>query len=266
MCAERIRDPDVVIVGSGIAGALMAKVLATAGKKVLILEAGEELPPDINGYMNRFLLAKAKVPESPYPPELFTGNDLTNPATVNAGRPTVLSLGPKGNKFSDFSDPTKSYLVQYGPLAFGSTYERINGGTARHWLGTSLRFVPSDFEMKTRFNRFVDWPIKYAALEKWYGDAEKEIGISADVGDQGYLGITFGPGYSYPMPKIPLSKVDMSVEAAMSNLKIDGVGLDDLDWAVSSTPAARKFTTVSKPSRLRRQHQLHPDLSDPGQI
>ena len=71
MCAERIRDPDVVIVGSGIAGALIAKVLATAGKKVLILEAGEPLPPDINGYMDRFLRATAKVPESPYPPELF---------------------------------------------------------------------------------------------------------------------------------------------------------------------------------------------------
>ena len=71
MCAERIRDPDVVIVGSGIAGALIAKVLATAGKKVLILEAGEQLPPDINGYMDRFLRATAKVPESPYPPDLF---------------------------------------------------------------------------------------------------------------------------------------------------------------------------------------------------
>jgi glucose dehydrogenase len=248
MCAERIRDPDVVIVGSGIAGALIAKVLATGGRKILILEAGEALPPDINGYMDRFLKAKAKVPESPYPPELFNAkDDLTDPATVNAGRPTVLSLGAKG-RFGDFSDPKQSYLVQNGPLAFASTYERINGGTSRHWLGTSLRFVPADFEMKSRYGRFVDWPIKYADLEKWYGDAEKEIGISADVGDQGYLGITFGPGYSYPMPKIPLSKVDMSVEAAMPNLKIDGVGLDDLDWVVSSTPAARN----SQPYQNRR--------------
>jgi choline dehydrogenase-like flavoprotein len=248
MCAERIRDPDVVIVGSGISGALIAKVLATGGRKILILEAGEALPPDVNGYMDRFLRANAKVPESPYPPELFNAKgDLTDPATVNAGRPTVLSLGAK-RRFGDFSDPKQSYLVQNGPLAFGSTYERINGGTARHWLGTSLRFVPADFEMKSRYGRFVDWPIKYPDLEKWYGDAEKEIGISADVGDQGYLGITFGPGYSYPMPKIPLSKVDMSVEAAMPNLKIEGVGLDDLAWAVSSTPAARN----SQPYQNRR--------------
>ena len=246
MCAERIRDPDVVIIGSGVAGALIAKVLATGGRKVLILEAGEALPPDINSYMDRFLKAKAKVPESPYPPELFNAKgELTDPATVNAGRPTVLSLGAK-ERFGDFSDPKQSYLVQNGPLAFASTYERINGGTSRHWLGTSLRFVPADFEMKSRYGRFVDWPIKYADLEKWYGDAEKEIGVSADVGDQAYLGITFSSGY--PMPKIPLSKVDMSVEAAMPNLKIDGVGLDDLDWAVSSTPAARN----SQPYQNRR--------------
>ena len=249
MCAERIRDPDVVIVGSGIAGVLIAKVLATAGKKVLILEAGEELPSDINRYMETFLNAKAKVPESPYPPALFDahGEDLTDPATVNAGRPTVLSLGAK-DKFGDWQDPKQSYLIQKGPLAFGSTYERINGGTARHWLGTSLRFVPSDFEMKTRFGRFVDWPIKYDHLEKWYGEAEKEIGVSADVAEQGYLGITFGQGYSYPMPKIPLSKVDMAVAEVLPTLKVPGLGFDDLSWEMKGTPAARN----SQPYQSRR--------------
>src|ERR1700730_11829925 len=196
MCAERIQNPDVLIVGSGIASVLIARQLGRTGKKVLILEAGEALPPDINGYINTFLAATAKVPESPYPPALFGANGLTDPRTVNAGRPTVLSLGAKG-KFGDWQEPKQSYLIQKGPLAFGSTYERINGGTARHWLGTSLRFVPSDFEMKTRFNRFVDWPIKYKDLEEWYRKAEREIGVSADVADQTYLDISFSPGYSY---------------------------------------------------------------------
>src|SRR5262249_33674857 len=165
MCAERIQNPDVLIVGSGIAGVLIAWQLGRAGKKVLILEAGEALPADINGYMKTFLTATAKVPESPYPPALFGANGLTDPRTVNAGRPTVLSLEanakPGERKFGDWQDPKQAYLIQKGPRAFGSTYERINGGTVRHWLGTSLRFVPSDFEMKSRFNRFVDWPIKY---------------------------------------------------------------------------------------------------------
>jgi choline dehydrogenase-like flavoprotein len=245
MCAERMPNPDVLIVGSGIAGALIAWQLGLKGRKVLILEAGEALPPDINGYMKTFLAAIAKVPESPYPPTLFTGKDLTDPGTVNAGRPTVLSLGAKG-KFGDWQDPKQAYLIQKGPLPFGSTYERINGGTVRHWLGTSLRFVPSDFEMKSRFNRFVDWPIKYRDLERWYGEAEKDIGVSADVADQSYLGITFSS--NYPMPKIPLSVVDMEVEKAMPNLKVADVGLDGLKWKVSSTPAARN----SQPYQARR--------------
>jgi len=247
MCAEIIRDFDAVIVGCGIAGVLIAKVLGNAGKKVLILEAGAEMPPDINDYMNRFLMAKAKVPESPYTPELFTNGKLTDPSRVNAGRPTVLSLNGK-DKFGDWRDPKQSYLIQKGPLAFSSTYERINGGTVRHWLGTSLRLLPSDFEMRTRFNRFVDWPIKYEHLESWYGDAEKQIGVSADVADQNYLGIKFKPHYSYPMPKIPLSMVDVAVEKAMANLKVDGVGLDDVHWSVASTPAARN----SQPYQSRR--------------
>jgi len=247
MCAERVNDLDAVIVGSGIAGALIAKVLGNAGKKVLMLEAGAAMPADINGYMNRFLNATAKVPESPYTPEVFTNGKLTDYSKVNAGRPTVLSLNGKG-QFGDWQDPRQSYLIQKGPLAFASTYERINGGTVRHWLGTSLRFVPSDFEMSTRFGRFVDWPIKYQHLESWYGEAEKEIGVSADVADQGYLGIEFAPGYAYPMPKIPLSMVDMAVEKAMASLHVPGVGLDDVRWAVASTPAARN----SQPYQARR--------------
>jgi choline dehydrogenase-like flavoprotein len=102
--------------------------------------------------------------------------------------------------------------------------------------------------MKTRFDRFVDWPIKYDHLEKWYGEAEKEIGVSADVADQGYLGIRFGQGYSYPMPKIPLSKVDMAVAEVLPTLKVPGLGLDDLSWEMKSTPAARN----SQPYQSRR--------------
>ena len=245
MCAEKVENYDAVIVGSGISGVLIAKVLGAAHKRVLILEAGEKLPADINGYMNRFFISTAKVPESAYPPALFTNDELTDPGTLNAGRPTVMSLGAKG-AFGDWQNPTESYLIQKGPLAFGSTYERINGGTARHWLGTSLRLLPSDFEMKSRFDRFADWPIKYSDLERWYCEAEKEIGVSADVADQSYLGIKFSS--NYPMPKIPLSLVDKAVGTAMATLKVEGIGLDSIAWKVSSTPAARN----SRPYQDRR--------------
>jgi choline dehydrogenase-like flavoprotein len=257
MCAEKCIAADVVIVGAGIAGALIAKQLGLAQKKlkILVLEAGAKMPPNSNDYMERYLNANAKVPESPYTPELFTGGRLTDPAKVNAGRPTVLSLGARGG-FGDWQDPTQSYLIQKGPLPFASTYERINGGTVRHWLGTSLRFLPSDFEMESRYHLrskpglegFADWPLKYADLEPWYGKAEAEIGVSADADDQKYLGIDFPPDYAYPMPAIPLSLVDRTVAAAMPGLHVFGVGMDDVKWAVASTPAGRN----SQPYQARR--------------
>jgi glucose dehydrogenase len=46
MCADK--TIDVVIVGSGIAGALVAKQLGLAGRKVLLLEAGAEPARDPN--------------------------------------------------------------------------------------------------------------------------------------------------------------------------------------------------------------------------
>jgi choline dehydrogenase-like flavoprotein len=231
---------DAVIVGSGVAGALIAKQLADAGKQVLILEAGPEIPPNVNDYMQRFFKAAAKVPESPYPPELFTDGKLTDPRKVNAGRATSVMLG-------SWKDPTQSYLVQTGPMPFGSTYERIGGGTSLHWLGTSLRFLPSDFKMRKLYNRFVDWPITYDDLGKggadsWYSKAEAELGVSADAEDQGYLGIDPND-YAYPMPKIPLSRVDKVISGKVAGMSLNGASL-----TVRSTPAARN----SRPYRQRR--------------
>jgi choline dehydrogenase-like flavoprotein len=115
---------DVVIIGAGVAGAMIAKQLGLAGKKVLILEAGLGLPTNDNDFMNRFYMSAAKVPESPYTPDLIdpaTGQ-LNDPNTLNAGRPTVLTLDA-----SNWQNPDEAYLSQQGPLAFGSTYERVAG-------------------------------------------------------------------------------------------------------------------------------------------
>ena len=51
--ADECKRYDVAIVGSGVAGALIAKFLATRGKKVVILEAGAKIPPNINAYMQK---------------------------------------------------------------------------------------------------------------------------------------------------------------------------------------------------------------------
>lgn len=112
----------------------------------------------------------------------------------------------------------------------------------RHWLGTSLRHVPNDFRVQECYQQEVNWPISYDDLIPWYGKAEHEIGVSADVTEQEYLGVTFPPGYSYPMVKIPPSLVDDAVDAA------DGMEFFGIPVNVTSTPAGRN----SQPYQNRR--------------
>lgn len=250
MCADKVtHKADVVIVGAGIAGALMAHQFALEKKQVLILEAGPDIPVDWNGYMDRFFNARIKVPESPYPPTMLLGGDPrtpVDPATLNAGRPTSLMLTP-----DSWNDPKKSYLVQTGKKAFSSTYTRVAGGSALHWLGTSLRFLPTDFKMVTCYGGsdsklpkgFVDWPLKYEDLSQWYGEAENEIGVSADVSEQSYLGVAFPRGYAYPMPGIPKSQVDQELARQLTGMTFEGQPL-----LIRSTPAARN----TQPYQSRR--------------
>ncbi len=198
---------DVVVVGSGVAGALIAFKLAKAGIDVTILEAGP--PIDRDAAVEVFRAATAKVPESPYP------------NTAHAPRPSVLEIGVPGT----------GYFIQEGPDPFGSTYERIVGGTTWHWLGSCPRLLPEDFAMFTNFGVGVDWPISYDDLEPWYVAAEFAIGVAGDGSqDQG------SPrSADFPMPAVPISYLDKVVGQAAARLGL----------RVESTPQARNTETFN---------------------
>jgi glucose dehydrogenase len=215
MAGEADKVWDVAIVGSGFAGALIAHELGKGRRSVIILEAGAGIPPNINDHMRRFYSAFEKVPESPYTPEIFgLDGNLSDPNKVNAGRPTVLSLRP-----TNWTDAKQAYLIQKGPRPFASTYDRVAGGTS-HWLGTCLRFVPNDFKMKSRYGQMVDWPIEYKDLNPFYGAAEKELGVSADVDEQTFGGIEFPRDHTYPMRKIPNSTTDQYVDESLNQIPL----------------------------------------------
>lgn len=259
---------DVVIIGAGVSGNLIAKELGLAGKKVLILEAGLPVPDSREEYMENFYLALAKTPEAPYP--ALAGRigskehpigELPNPATLPTPRATVLGLG---------GSPAVSYLVQaqsdasanpdkkdpQNPptdaegnvrgLQFSSTFERNAGGTSWHWLGTSLRELENDIQLKTKYNHGYDWPLTYTELQDLWALAEKEIGVSASVAQQEPLevvGLKYPPGYQYPMQAIPMSVVDQAVSNGVAGLQVPGMldGQDDTmyDVFVTPTPAGR---------------------------
>jgi choline dehydrogenase-like flavoprotein len=184
--AERY-EADVVIVGAGIAGTLVGYRLASAGRDVLILEAGPWV--DRAEALRAYRSNPIKTPDAPYPSQPY------------APRPTVLDL-------------RDGYYVQDGPATFGSTYERRVGGTTWHWQGTAMRFVPNDFRLRTLYGVGHDWPIDYDELEPWYVEAEREIGVAGDPEDD----LDSPRSAPYPLPPIPASYVDRRIDAVLRPL------------------------------------------------
>lgn len=216
------KNYDVLIVGAGISGAIMAYKLAQAGKSVLILDGGPEIPDDRSSYMEQFYLAMAKTPEAPYP------------VIPDDPSPTSLDIG-------NWQQQGSGYLLQTGPLPFSSTYERVAGGTTWHWLGTSLRLLPNDFALYSNYlskaspplgDKAMDWPITYDDLEPFYCDAEKEIGVAGDTANEQYGGLTFSS--QYPMPQIPQSYVDQQITSGIGQMEFD-----NLPVTVYPTPQGR---------------------------
>jgi choline dehydrogenase-like flavoprotein len=189
---------DVVIVGAGIAGAIAAKQLSEQGKTVLILEAGTGEGLTLEGfqsYVETFYGSVAKHPNSPYP------------YNANALSPT---------------DDVVRYFEEKGRLPLSGSYTRILGGTTMHWEGKTLRMLPEDFELRTKYGHGLDWPIADRDLWSYYRQAEYEIGVSGNAAEQRELGITFEhDDYVFPMKELPPSYLDKVV-----GKKIDGMSVD----------------------------------------
>ncbi|HQY52898.1 MAG TPA: GMC family oxidoreductase [Ignavibacteria bacterium] len=197
---------DVVIVGAGISGALMALGLAKANAKVLIIEAGDRI--DRSKAIEKYKADPERGDDSPY-----------NPVSRTAPYPPM--------------DDPQQYYIQMGPDKFQSTYIKAVGGTTWHWLGTCLRFVENDFKMKTEYGVGTDWPITYKEIEKWYFAAEQEIPVSGD--SNAALGVKREK--PYPSAMIPQTYLDKQVDIAFQNLNLPDA--TDIKLQVASTPQGR---------------------------
>jgi len=224
---------DYIIVGSGIAGAILANELGKQGKEVLIIEAGPGISQGRNEYLKTYFEANMKTPCSPYPPLITENNNPdipSNPSRQNTPRPTIPGV-------INWSDPSKSYLTYDTKTsrAFASGYERIGGGTTWHWLGTSLRFLENDFTMQSTYGVEVNWPITYNDLVSYYARAEEGIGVAGNTESQEAYGVKFPKGYEYPMPAVKLSMVDNMFSSGLAGMP----PVDKAPVFVSSTPQGR---------------------------
>lgn len=178
---------DVVIVGSGVAGALIAHQLAQAGVSVLILEAGPRI--ERQQIVENFRNDPAKSDyQAPYPP------------SAHAPHPEYGSLN--------------NYLILAGAdaRAFAVQYIRAVGGTTWHWAASAWRLLPSDFRMNSLYGVGRDWPISYDDLEPYYCRAEVELGVS---GPNDGTDLGSPRQQPYPMDHLPLSYNDRRIQQVL---------------------------------------------------
>lgn len=243
-------DCDVVIVGAGVAGALMAWNLGKAGVKVIVLDSGPGplALADRQTYVANYKSSGQPYPINPQAPKeedfLATSSNYFDfeqpPKRPNQGKLVPGDAVP-GDPFAAFN--VISQTIAKGDW-FQSNYERQSGGSTWHWLGTSLRLLPNDFRLASTYAPSIgglkayDWPFSYADIEPWYGLAEQTIGVSGPDTGEDYFGITRST--NYPMPAIPQSYLDQQFVAALAGQSFaDGWVNQSFPLCVFPTPQAR---------------------------
>jgi len=183
-------EADVVIIGSGIAGAMTAYRLAQAGVKVLVLEAGPRVD-------------RAKIVEG------FTN---THKLDLSSGFPNC-NWAPR----PDWAEGRDSYMEYSGPEVAKIEYLRVVGGTTWHWSANTVRLLPNEMRMKTLYGVGIDWPIGYDDLELFYCEAEKEMGVAGD---------SDAPGDAPRSKPLPLTRIPMSYSDRAISTSLKSIGID----------------------------------------
>ncbi|MDB5242927.1 MAG: glucose-methanol-choline oxidoreductase [Spirosoma sp.] len=151
---------DVAIVGSGAGGGMAAYMLAKAGAKVVLLEAGGYFDPADPKYITQL-----KWPwESP-----------------RRGAATDARSG------GDFDAAWGGWDIDGEPYSSKNGTEfhwfrsRMLGGRTNHWGRISMRFGPDDFRRGSLSGVGDDWPITYDDMKPFYDRVDKLIGVFGSV-------------------------------------------------------------------------------------
>ncbi|MFI5985230.1 GMC family oxidoreductase [Streptomyces sp. NPDC051555] len=219
---------DVIVVGAGVAGSLVAHRLGWNGRRVLVLEAGAAGPggdEPATDPLSTYLTAAARLPGSSSGPHPAAASPQVTDLTGMDGRPGFRAAG---------------HVLQDGPLPYASGYVRANGGTGNVWTGLAPRMLPEDFDTE-RFGYGRRWPLTYDELEPHYRAAEEEFGVAADADDQRvHVGLPFPEDYVFPMRPLPAARLDRLLAARLDGRRVsDPVALSDVELKVVGTPHAR---------------------------
>ena len=171
---------DVLTIGAGASGGVVARRLAEAGCSVVCLEQGR--------WHDR---------------SEFRGTELDWELTARrqwSGSPNVRGL-PEDYPVDD----TDSDL---SPLMFAGV-----GGSMLLFAGAWPRLLPSDFRVRSLDGVADDWPLTYEELRPYYERNDRHIGVSGLGGDPAYP-----PGEDPPLPPLPIGPGALKVARAHDRL------------------------------------------------
>ena len=174
------KPADVLIIGAGASGGVVAARLAQQGFDVVCLEQGRwRNPSEFPGDRRTFEL-EATGPWDPNP----------NTRGLSEDYPCDVSE-------SDVH-----------PLMFNAV-----GGSMIHYAATWTRMRPSDFAVRSLDSVADDWPLSYEELRPHFETIDREIATSGLGGDPAYP-----PGAAPPLPAFPIGPSGEKMAAAMNRL------------------------------------------------
>ena len=185
---------NVLIIGGGAGGGVVAKELAEAGLSVVLLERGTWPRYDEHN-----------------------DDELWSQRTPALGNP----FGPDDQRhrrvIEQANGSTRIVLPSEG--GYGNNAGCVGGGTASYGA-MAWRFMPQDFRMRSTYgdvenSTLTDWPITYDELEPFYEKAEYEIGVSGDYSNNPFSGPRKKP---FPMPAFPLNKEGKLLTETMTRM------------------------------------------------
>ena len=178
------KNYDVIVVGSGAAGAMSSYVLTRSGVSVLMLEAGIGSDKELESSTKMNKPPMRYNPENPRP----IGEDIGDGWAIS-GEPYIVE-----NQTHEKYMAAKDVLYQEIEEKQSFTWfrARLLGGRTNYWGQTALRFGAIDFKPYDFDGQGVNWPISYDEIAPYYDKVDKLIGVTGSI-----EGLTNNPDSSY---------------------------------------------------------------------